>query len=63
MTMVVSGGIGMDIARPAYVAATRPGVNPAYNETISAPNTYEIPSVASRHVTSHLMRRSARPRS
>src|SRR5437764_4679593 len=63
MTMVVSGGIAMDMARPAYVAATRPGVNPAYNETISAPNTYETPSVASRHVTSHLMRRSARPRS
>ena len=63
MTMVVSGGIGIDISGPAYVAATRPGVKPAYSETISAPNTYETPSVASRHVTSHLMRRSARPRS
>src|SRR2546430_2323940 len=63
MTMVVSGGIGIDISRPAYVAATRWGVKPAYSETISAPNTYEMPSVASRHVTSHLMRRSARPRS
>src|SRR5882762_5322440 len=55
-TMVVSGGIGIDISGPAYVAATLWGVNPAYSATITAPNTYDSPSVASRPVTSHLMR-------
>src|SRR5207244_9617406 len=38
-TIVVSGGIGMDISAPAYVAATLWGVNPAYSATIAAPNT------------------------
>ncbi len=39
MTIVVSGGIDIDISGPAYVAATLWGVNPAYSATITAPNT------------------------
>src|SRR6266550_9354491 len=42
---VVSGGIGIDISGPAYVAATLRGVNPAYNATITAPNRYDNPNV------------------
>src|SRR5256884_8643111 len=38
-TIVVSGGIAIDISGPAYVAATLWGVNPAYRATIAAPNT------------------------
>ena len=62
-TIVVSGGIAIDISGPAYVAATLCGVNPAYSATITAPNTYDSPKVASRPVTSHLMRTSARRKS
>ena len=62
-TIVVSGGIRMAISGSAKVAATDFGVKPPYRPTIQPPNRYEIPRVASRHVTSHLMRASARRKS
>src|SRR5207244_5236917 len=61
-TIVVSGGIGIDISGPAYVAATRAGVKPAYRETMRAPKMYESPNVASRHVTSHCLLAAGRGR-
>src|SRR5205807_9890458 len=59
-TIVVSGGIAIDISGPAYVAATLCGVNPAYSATITAPNRYDSPKVARRQVTRNLKRTVAR---